>query len=755
MNISQPNNNFSTKNNVSYNNRLANSYNYYNNDINKSELNTNFNPYGITFDNQNEYIKQQKLKYKEDLDYLMWLKNNRKNAEYQDKLKEYLEYKNKCENLNAIDNMNKMQNRQIQRDWLELQKDNLENYQLKKRQQKEEDLKLDKEYINQANYYSNLESIKQKENKQNWNDIAFKQYEYYKNKEEENKKKKHQEDLSLLKSYEQINKEQEIKDQQYKTSLNNKNSQIYKNLINHSDYINSNTKSNIDEPYYLMNDLEFNKHLANKKEQDRLNSIKANSLNARNNFMLAKEENQQFLERERLNKINSQKYYKDFLDKQYLQLQSNRNIDNNSKNRNNYDLLPSYRCPTLPIPIVRKAADSIHLVKNNVLFKNQNVGDMNQFFNHDVQDKTLIDQRYNCYNNDNNQSKLKNNVIVNPIDNNFNNKYIINNINNQHAINLNSINRYTNNYDNLDNKNSNPIKNDIKNNENNEVINESNKINNNNFQYNNDTTSTIENNLNNVVSNNKDNKIDRNDDLYSNSNNNNIVFNKEDAYINNKVRSSPHKSYNYAQNIQNNKINNNNNNNNNDYNNNKYYSNNNKNNYSSINMSGNNRLMSTSNSNTLITKLKDRIKVKGIIGLFNIRSYLEYIDISNTYMIDFNQFYSLCKEFNLGFSLEESKVLFSYLDDNKTNKIRYEELLAVIVGNMSQFRRNLVIELYNKLSRVFNNKFVEEIVLKEKFNPNINYHNNIKSKTELVNEFNNNFNIYFYRSRVSSNIMFV
>ena len=88
MNYINSNSHLNNNNNPTYPNIISNSYdknyhsnektpyNNYNNNNSNYYNNPTFNPYGITFENEGEFRKQQKTKYREDLDYLMWLKKH-------------------------------------------------------------------------------------------------------------------------------------------------------------------------------------------------------------------------------------------------------------------------------------------------------------------------------------------------------------------------------------------------------------------------------------------------------------------------------------------------------------------------------------------------------------------------------------------------------------------------------------------------------------------------------------------------------
>lgn len=786
-----------------YSNNRQNGVSYINNNMNHSNsLNNSFNPnpYGITFDNEKDYKRNERNKYKEDLDYLIWLKQGRKEGEYNQKAKENWEWKVKLEQQKQMYDSKFNENKKHQYDLLNIQKNLLLNNENRKKLEKDDERYRDIQNLETMSKLGQGQEYLNKEKKDKWNRIANDEYSNYLQKQQDRNWQKAQEDELCLKGQDEKNRIELMRQEEYKMMMNNKNNQIYKNLINYSGYLNNNNLQSNNEPFHLMNDSQLNRYIANQKERERLALRKDSTGKKEFDDLKAVMSEEDKFNKEK--KFNSQKAYKEFLDKQYHELQNQKNP---IKEPFSGDILPSYKYPSLPIPLYKKAKDSIHLVKNNILFENQNVN-MKDFFTNDIQNYTMMDQHDKRFN-FNNESSLNDNPIVNPIDRFEFNKYMAENIRSEkNGLSSNkSLNTLKNSYNpkskayqghfhssrdgpsmsqsvNLEgykigslNQNNN-LNNNINSNYDRNTLEPRNQIHkdiNNYFSFNNNVKATSQNQPQ-MYSQSNDNYYSHNDKRirtphnnmnYSNENDNysqNYYYNPQNAEIakqqsisnqNNDVNYNflnqvnlPIENYNQnSQNINNNNTSNNSNN---------YIvepSNYNNFQLKSQNLNSNTRLMSNSKEDKLIRKFRDRLKVKGILGVYKLRQFFENADKSNTFMIDINNFMQMSKEFYMGFNSDDTRALFEYLDDARIGKIRYEEFLAAIVGDMPEERKQLVVDLYTRLSSVFQDKYVEEQTIKSKFDAQL--HPDVLSLKKNYNDalvsFMNDFNLYFHKTRVS------
>lgn len=683
---------------------------YTNNIINK-------NPYGMTFDNQNDTIKQEKIKYKEDLDYLNWLRQSRKEDDQKQRIL-YADYLNKQIGLQNDKFYQKaMENRNLQ---MEIQKSHLQDIysnrekRLNERSSEIEKEKNDLEYVLRDKDKDNF--IHDQE-KNKWRQIADNELNNYNRLKEDEQRKRAMDDDKYNAYIQQRNKEYLLKEKEYKDKFSNINNKIYSNLMTYSDYLHNNNIKSLDEPFHLRNDNELNKYVAVKRDNEKLLMKKDASGNAA--YLAELDKIKELDNKERSIKTHEKALYKNFLDKQYFDLQNKKNKKDTFVPQL---LLPSYHYPNRPVPLYKKAADSIHLVKNNILFENQNVGDMKEFFQHEVQNHTLLDQNdsrsyYNPYG-----SNLSHNPIVNPIPSFDSNKYINKLAKSDSLIKPRLLPRYENKFEG-EGKSEHKVK--FKDSEYLNNINPAESVSK--YQYQNND---IQQKQNFQSDSNQYAENENKPNNYSAYNNQEVKENEEQHYQSNNQLYQQQPSpvvENQEKRIQN------------------------KQNEKNIqSLESNKQIINNKIGNKLIVKLKERLRIKGVQGMFYLKEYFDRLDKQNTYLLDFAQFQSFYKDF-IGSNYEEIRETFQYFDDMQIGKVKYEEILSLIKGDLSDLRKSLISNLFNRLSINNNNKFVEESYLKEKFN--IRHHPEVLSykKTDMdaLTDFLNDFNLFFYKTRVS------
>ena len=164
-------------------------------------------------------------------------------------------------------------------------------------------------------------------------------------------------------------------DNGYKDHIKGLNDKIYDNLSN----LNGLNGNSINpEAFKAKNDYEFNKIMADEKKK----------LNKKEEEPIIPLEDTKELDRLKLEeKLRNQRLYKEYLDNQ-------NEIDHlNKLNQSNEDMrpqliMPAYFYPNRPVPLLKKARDSLLFAKNQKDYFDK---DMNKFFRWDSQHKTLID----------------------------------------------------------------------------------------------------------------------------------------------------------------------------------------------------------------------------------------------------------------------------------------------------------------------------------------------------------------------------
>ena len=195
-------------------------------------------------------------------------------------------------------------------------------------------------------------------------------------------------------------------DNGYKDHIKGLNDKIYDNLSN----LNGLNGNSINpEAFKAKNDYEFNKIMADEKKK----------LNKKEEQPIIPLEDTKELDRLKLEeKLRNQRLYKEYLDNQ-------NEIDHlNKLNQSNEDMrpqliMPAYFYPNRPVPLLKKAKDSLLFAKNQKDYFDK---DMNKFFRWDSQHKTLID--YESSGGYLGDSKLRHNPITCPVNDYYYNKYV-------------------------------------------------------------------------------------------------------------------------------------------------------------------------------------------------------------------------------------------------------------------------------------------------------------------------------------------
>jgi hypothetical protein len=183
------------------------------------------------------------------------------------------------------------------------------------------------------------------------------------------------------------------------------NNKIYNNALNLNGYIQNQSPSTNknNEPYYLKNDYEFNKRLAELKAQEKeIQRKDPSGVNAR---LQEADRLRDFESKLRAEKIENQKLYKDYLDTQKV-IKVNKSFTNGNEPSEDQLIMPGYHFPSRPIATGKKASDSINWVKNN------HVETLNNGYGQNPKNYYL------------GNTMLRHNPITEPLDNIDYNKYL-------------------------------------------------------------------------------------------------------------------------------------------------------------------------------------------------------------------------------------------------------------------------------------------------------------------------------------------
>jgi hypothetical protein len=211
--------------------------------------------------------------------------------------------------------------------------------------------------------------------------------------------KKHEDILESQKMIEAEYKRQTERENEYKNKLNNMNEKIYNHALKLNGYYqNSNPNSpSFKEPFYVKNDHEFNRKLAEIRANERENQKRDQTMV--NQRLKDLEVQRDFDNKQKIERAEHQRHYKEFLDYQKVSKDSEKPVDDKAPNPL---IMPSYHYPNKPIPTSKRAVDPLSWMMRS----GENV---------------LLDSGRHCYLGD---TQLRHNPIVQPLDNIDYNKYL-------------------------------------------------------------------------------------------------------------------------------------------------------------------------------------------------------------------------------------------------------------------------------------------------------------------------------------------
>jgi hypothetical protein len=366
-------------------------------------------PYGVRFEEVDQYKKGEQIQYKHDLEYLMKLKQGMHGDMTQKEWEAYnrkLHYMNDRYAYGELDKINFL--RGMMKGYEN--ESYIKKEDMKRRREKEIEEER-KKLIDMEALYS-VEKEKQKQKRAQLYNEQMIDLENFQRKKQANYIRDKQEEEKIVKNFPNYSDEWDLYPQM-RDKLKNCNKRIYGNAFKYNNYIG--------EPidpitFNAKSDLEFNKMIADQKERKKL-AIKNNPYYTREALRIRKELEDDAKKKREIN-FNRQKLYKEYLDNQ-------NNLGKLNKLKNiNYDsrpqlIMPAYYYPNFPEPIYHKARDSLLASKQHEKFFGKN---MNKFFSQDANMNTLLDyEEKTKYLGD---SNLRHNPITCPVNDYYYNKYV-------------------------------------------------------------------------------------------------------------------------------------------------------------------------------------------------------------------------------------------------------------------------------------------------------------------------------------------
>ena len=402
--------------NESYNQNFQQTRNYYQTTTSPSINNKSYvwdkrrGPYGVSFEEMANYRKDGQIKYRDDLEYLMSLKNGRHGDMTQSEWEAYnrkLHYMNDRYAYGELDKVNFL--RGMMRGYEDDINARRNMMKAQKMRENEEDLKrlVDVKALEREEY----------ERAQNKKRLLY--AEQMKNLDDFNRRKQMEKNQKVQEGKNTVNNlfpqemsvwEKPIK--AYKKNIEDKNNRIFDNLQNYN-----NQMGTLDPNVFnAKNDLEFNKMIADQRAKQKYNDLhNPKGLNER---LKEKQELDKSIRQEHEADANRKKIYKEYLDNQNALDKLNK-LKNKADDDGQQLLMPAYYYPNLPEPVYHKARDSLLASKNQEEYFGK---DMNKFFRGDADNNTLIDyEGKSRYLGD---SRLRHNPITCPVNDYYYNKYV-------------------------------------------------------------------------------------------------------------------------------------------------------------------------------------------------------------------------------------------------------------------------------------------------------------------------------------------
>ena len=265
-------------------------------------------PYGVRFEEMDSHRRGGQRQYKDDLEYLMSLKNQRHGDMTQKEWEAYnrkLHYMNDRYAYGELDRINFL--RGMMKGYESESDLRREKMRKKKLMENEEDRKrlVDVDALTRA------EKEKERERKRQLYNDQMDDLDKFNRRKEANVLKRKQEDEKIIKNFKNESDKWELPYNQMQDKLKNSNNRMFGNISKYNDILGDPIDP---KAFDAKNDLEFNRMVADqheiKRKQEKLNP------NLTNEILQQKKELEEDMKKKRENDINRQKLYKEYLDNQ-------------------------------------------------------------------------------------------------------------------------------------------------------------------------------------------------------------------------------------------------------------------------------------------------------------------------------------------------------------------------------------------------------------------------------------------------------
>ena len=317
------------------------------------------NNFNIKVDEEYLFRRMLKNKYKEDLDnFVLQKKNSTQNLK-----KEYDDYFSKIQRMNDKYNLEKISNQMIFKEYNFFNEKEAEKKKQKNRELKESQTQEYLQEINKINFQNEL-SRKLNQEKKDKLRLQLEQdlMDYRKRKFDEKQKEKKETEEFIIN---EINNDIFLKsEKRYRSKISRMNNNIYRNALLYNDYLNEGKNKDL---FNSKNDLIFNQKVAEMKQKEKQEKM----LQSMDNIKIQKQKNllkDIYEQQMKDQKLLDQKNYREFLDKQKFEHKKNKS-NNILLSSGEQLLMPGYRYSNVPKPLINYTFGRNLSVVNN--FKNE------------------------------------------------------------------------------------------------------------------------------------------------------------------------------------------------------------------------------------------------------------------------------------------------------------------------------------------------------------------------------------------------
>lgn len=145
----------------------------------------------------------------------------------------------------------------------------------------------------------------------------------------------------------------------------------------------------------------------------------------------------------------------------------------------------------------------------------------------------------------------------------------------------------------------------------------------------------------------------------------------------------------------------------------------------------------------LIDRFRKALKARGGNGSIGLARQFRIADDDRSGHLNFEEFSTATRDFGLDLDPQDMQNLFKSIDLDLSGEVSYNEFLRVVVGDMNQFRRNLVERAFRKLD-VNHDQDIDMGEFKRQYNATMHPEVRSGKKTEdqVLNEFMDTFELH-------------